>query len=230
MTGADRLVSLAHGAAGADHGAPTWCMRTRGAGAAPGGRADRPRASTPASWSDWPAWRATARRRFSTRWPGRRRPGRSRPCTTVEETIVDSAWRAAEQGIRYLPRERRAEALFAGMSVRENFALPTMGQRHGVRASCGRRGQRAGCASTPAARHRLRRPRSDDPDTLGRQPAEGHHLPRCWRPTRGCCCSTTPPAGSTWAPSAISTRCSRSWSAAAWPSSCSPARSTSTSS
>jgi ribose transport system ATP-binding protein/rhamnose transport system ATP-binding protein len=45
-----------------------------------------------------------------------------------EETIVNSAWGAADQGIRYLPRERRAEALFAGMSVRENFALPTMGQ------------------------------------------------------------------------------------------------------
>ena len=45
-----------------------------------------------------------------------------------QETILDSTWRAAEQGIRYLPRERRAEALFAGMSVRENFALPTMGR------------------------------------------------------------------------------------------------------
>ena len=32
------------------------------------------------------------------------------------------------QGVVYLPRERRAEALFSGMSVRENFSLPTIAQ------------------------------------------------------------------------------------------------------
>jgi ABC-type sugar transport system ATPase subunit len=43
-----------------------------------------------------------------------------------EETVLDSPWRAAAHGVRYLPRERRAEALFAGLSVRENFSLPTI--------------------------------------------------------------------------------------------------------
>lgn len=49
--------------------------------------------------------------------------------TVVEagrETVLDSPWRAARHGLRYVPRERRAEALFSGMSVRENFSLATI--------------------------------------------------------------------------------------------------------
>ena len=44
----------------------------------------------------------------------------------TRETVIDSAWRAAAEGVMYLPRERRADALFSGMSVRENFSLPTI--------------------------------------------------------------------------------------------------------
>ena len=72
------------------------------------------------------------------------------------EAIVDSAWRAAEHGIRYLPRERRAEALFAGLSVRENFALPTLAPRHDVgTASPGEVDESAAGLRSPPG-HRLR--------------------------------------------------------------------------
>ena len=43
-----------------------------------------------------------------------------------QETVLDSPWRSARHGVRYVPRERRAEALFSGMSVRENFSLATI--------------------------------------------------------------------------------------------------------
>ena len=42
------------------------------------------------------------------------------------ETAVDSPWRSARHGVRYVPRERRADALFSGLSVRENFAVATL--------------------------------------------------------------------------------------------------------
>jgi ABC-type sugar transport system ATPase subunit len=49
--------------------------------------------------------------------------------TVVEgtaETVLDSPWRSARHGVRFVPRERGAEALFGGMSVVENFSLATI--------------------------------------------------------------------------------------------------------
>ena len=46
----------------------------------------------------------------------------------TRDAAIDSPWHAAAEGVVYLPRERRAEALFSGMSVRENFSLPTIAQ------------------------------------------------------------------------------------------------------
>ncbi|MBX3099541.1 MAG: sugar ABC transporter ATP-binding protein [Salinibacterium sp.] len=46
-------------------------------------------------------------------------------------------------GIAYLPRERRGESLFESMSIRENFALPTMRQdRRGILLSTKRMSER----------------------------------------------------------------------------------------
>jgi ABC-type sugar transport system ATPase subunit len=42
------------------------------------------------------------------------------------ETVLDSPWRSARHGVHYVPRERRADALFSGMSVGENFSLATI--------------------------------------------------------------------------------------------------------
>jgi len=42
-------------------------------------------------------------------------------------TVVSSPRAAAQRGIVYVPRERRAEALFETLSIRDNFALPTVG-------------------------------------------------------------------------------------------------------
>ncbi len=47
--------------------------------------------------------------------------------TAEREVAIDSPHAAARAGIAYVPRERRDEALFAVLSVRENFALPTVG-------------------------------------------------------------------------------------------------------
>ncbi len=44
------------------------------------------------------------------------------------ELEVGSPSEAARAGIAYVPRERRDEALFAVLSIRENFALPTVGR------------------------------------------------------------------------------------------------------
>ncbi|MDQ7877117.1 sugar ABC transporter ATP-binding protein [Microbacterium sp. QXD-8] len=45
----------------------------------------------------------------------------------------------AKLGVAYLPRERRGESLFESMSIRDNFALPTLRQdRRGVLLSSGR--------------------------------------------------------------------------------------------
>jgi ABC-type sugar transport system ATPase subunit len=45
-----------------------------------------------------------------------------------KEVAIHSPRAAARAGIVYVPRERRDEALFAVLSVRENFALPTIGR------------------------------------------------------------------------------------------------------
>jgi ABC-type sugar transport system ATPase subunit len=56
-----------------------------------------------------------------------------------EEAVIDGPRAAARNGIAYLPRQRRAEALFETLSIRENFALPTLSRdarfglwRHGA--------------------------------------------------------------------------------------------------
>lgn len=51
----------------------------------------------------------------------------------------------AKLGVAYLPRERRGESLFESMSIRENFALPTLGQdRRGALLSARRMKDRFG--------------------------------------------------------------------------------------
>jgi ABC-type sugar transport system ATPase subunit len=44
------------------------------------------------------------------------------------DVIIRSAVQAADCGIAYVPRERRLDSMFSWMSIRENFALPTLGQ------------------------------------------------------------------------------------------------------
>lgn len=48
--------------------------------------------------------------------------------TSGRSAAISSPFTAARQGIVYVPRERRDEALFATLSIRENFALPTLGR------------------------------------------------------------------------------------------------------
>ena len=51
----------------------------------------------------------------------------------------------AKLGVAYLPRERRGESLFESMSIRENFALPTLRQdRRGAFISAKRMRERFG--------------------------------------------------------------------------------------
>jgi ABC-type sugar transport system ATPase subunit len=44
------------------------------------------------------------------------------------EIVIRSPAHAADQDIAYVPRERRLEATFSWMTIRENFALPTLGR------------------------------------------------------------------------------------------------------
>jgi ABC-type sugar transport system ATPase subunit len=44
-----------------------------------------------------------------------------------KEVVIGSAVQAADCGVAYVPRERRLDSMFAWMSIRENFALPTVG-------------------------------------------------------------------------------------------------------
>jgi ABC-type sugar transport system ATPase subunit len=44
------------------------------------------------------------------------------------EVVILSPKHAAQHDIAYVPRERRLDSLFAWMSIRENFALPTLAQ------------------------------------------------------------------------------------------------------
>jgi len=61
------------------------------------------------------------------------------------EVVIGSPSDAADHDIAYVPRERRIDAIFSWMSIRENFALPTL-----------RRDSRAGWLRTSASRRRLR--------------------------------------------------------------------------
>jgi ABC-type sugar transport system ATPase subunit len=51
-----------------------------------------------------------------------------------QETVIRSPAQAAEVGVVYVPRDRRSESLFPTLSIRENFAAPTLGsdRRFGV--------------------------------------------------------------------------------------------------
>ncbi len=44
------------------------------------------------------------------------------------DAVIRSAVQAADCDIAYVPRERRLDSLFSWMTIRENFALPTLGQ------------------------------------------------------------------------------------------------------
>ena len=44
------------------------------------------------------------------------------------EVVIRSPQHGAQHDIAYVPRERRLDSLFAWMTIRENFALPTLGQ------------------------------------------------------------------------------------------------------
>ena len=54
--------------------------------------------------------------------------GRVVRVTPAREVEIDSPWAAARAGIVYVPRERRDEAIFGVLSIRENFTLPTVGR------------------------------------------------------------------------------------------------------
>jgi ABC-type sugar transport system ATPase subunit len=61
-----------------------------------------------------------------------------------KEAVIGSPADAADYDIAYVPRERRLDAVFAWMSIRENFALPTL-----------RRDSRFGWLRTRASKRRL---------------------------------------------------------------------------
>ena len=111
--------------------------------------------STPASWSASPGSRATARTSSCEALRGRatggrrgRAPGRAidRRCSARPRTPL-------AHDIAYVPRERRLDSLFAWMTIRENFALPTLRQRpaHRPGAQPARRGG-ASSATSAASR------------------------------------------------------------------------------
>jgi ABC-type sugar transport system ATPase subunit len=60
------------------------------------------------------------------------------------DSVVRSPDQAADCGIAYVPRERARDSLFSWMTIRENFALPTLGQD-----------SRLGWLSTRASRRRF---------------------------------------------------------------------------
>ena len=164
------------------------------------------------------ASRATARTRSSRRCAASRvtrRAGRSALLGRRGGRRSARPRDAAQRGIAYVPRERRADALFETLSIRENFALPTVGADAppgpGL-APADRRVASRAYIDQPA--DRARRAASDrDHHAQRRQPAEGRDGPLACGASRGSCCSTTRRAASTSAPSATSTRCSRRWRA-----------------
>jgi ABC-type sugar transport system ATPase subunit len=44
------------------------------------------------------------------------------------EVVIGSAKEAADHDVAYVPRERRLDSMFSWMTIRENFALPTLGE------------------------------------------------------------------------------------------------------
>jgi ABC-type sugar transport system ATPase subunit len=60
------------------------------------------------------------------------------------EAVIDSPADAADHDIAYVPRERRLDSVFSWMSIRENFALPTLA-----------RDRRSGWLRTRSSRRRL---------------------------------------------------------------------------
>ena len=66
-----------------------------------------------------------------------------------DETILRSAQQAAALGVAYVPRDRRSESISPSLSIRENFAAPTLGadRRAGLLHRSRTRGRGAGTAS-----------------------------------------------------------------------------------
>ena len=154
------------------------------------------------------------------------------PVTVVDagrETVVTSPWRAARRDVYFVPRERRAEALFSGMNVGENFSLMTVG-----------RDTRWGLIRRSASARRLAQFRerlgivfgnAGQPiDTLSGGNQQKVILARFSPRAPASCSSTIPRGGSTSAPSATSTRRSANWCVMESQWSCCRPRSTSTSS
>ena len=79
------------------------------------------------SSSGWPVSRATARTSSSTSSAARARlrAARSSGIESGRDVVIGDQHEAARHGIAYVPRERR-QALFAWMSIRENFGMPTL--------------------------------------------------------------------------------------------------------
>ena len=72
-------------------------------------------------------------------WGGEGLGGQIIRVTDGGQAAISSPRRAAREGIAFVPRERRNEALLTNMSIRANFALPTIGSdRIGARVSAGR--------------------------------------------------------------------------------------------
>ena len=109
-------------------------------------------------------------------------------------------------GVAYLPRERRGESLFESMSIRENFALPTLAKdrRGGLldTRSMARRFDAFARFLVPALRRRAR----CHLHPVRRQPAESASGVRGLPPTPRSCFLMTPPEGSTSGPSGRSTQ------------------------
>ena len=92
------------------------------------------------------------------------------------DVVVRSPVHAANCDIAYVPRERGLDSLFSWMTIRENFALPTL-SRQPLRLA-----QPALVAAAPRHLHRPAEdrpglPRGRDHDAVRRQPAAGHHRP-----------------------------------------------------
>ena len=130
--------------------------------------------SAPVSSSASPGSKGTARTSSSTRSAVRdRRRRRDRPPRRRRTSSSARPAQAADHGIAYVPRERR-QALFAWMSIRENFGMPTL-------AATARLGLLRPRLDAAAARPNtstelgivLGAPGRRDHDAERRQPAEG---------------------------------------------------------
>ena len=177
MTGADALGSRERErlAAGRQPPGRAGAQRPRAA-AAPRRAAHRPRGAR--GRADRPGRPGGTRRQHVPRGAARRRRDRGRrrpPPSTAGRSSSARRPTPPTTTSPTCPRERRLDAVFSWMSIRENFALPTLARDSALRLAA-----HASVATPPALlhrppRHRARLPRARDHDALGRQPAEGDH-------------------------------------------------------